>query len=70
MDRVEAIVTIQSLKREVALKLLRNELNANLTALARFQVNSIGSAKLFWLRIGYGSPFKRALRAPFDTYKI
>ncbi|VTR98698.1 serine threonine protein kinase : Putative serine/threonine protein kinase OS=Gemmata sp. Wa1-1 PE=4 SV=1: Pkinase [Gemmata massiliana] len=35
-----------SLKREVALKLLRDELNANLTALARFQAEAQAVAKL------------------------
>lgn len=35
-----------SLKREVALKLLRGELNANLTALARFQAEAQAVAKL------------------------
>jgi serine/threonine protein kinase len=35
-----------SLKREVALKLLRGELNANLTALARFEAEALAVAKL------------------------
>ena len=36
-----------SLKREVALKLLRNDLNANPTALARFQAEAQAVAKPF-----------------------
>ncbi len=36
----------KSLNREVALKLLRNDLNANLTALARFQAEAQAVAKL------------------------
>ncbi len=35
-----------SLKRDVALKLLRNELNENLTALARFEAEAQAVAKL------------------------